>query len=103
MIVTQRTANVTKSVLNQCNTIFAFQAYDETGFDFMKNYMGLHYVNALPTLKKREGVVVGKASVSDRPVIVRFNDQTRNSASTSLPEFKLAQAQPAVIGEPVGI
>jgi hypothetical protein len=97
MIVTQRTANVTKSVLNQCNTIFAFQAYDETGFDFMKNYMGLHYVNALPTLKKRQGVVVGKASVSDRPVIVRFNDQTRNSATTPLPEFKAVQPQAAAV------
>jgi hypothetical protein len=57
--------------------------------------MGLHYVNALPTLKKRQGVVVGKASVSDRPVIVRFNDQARNSATTPLPEFKAAQV-PAV-------
>jgi uncharacterized protein len=80
MVVTQRTANVTKSILNQCNTIFAFQAYDETGFEFMKNYMGLHYVHALPNLKKREGVVVGKASASDRPVIVRFDDQDRQAA-----------------------
>jgi hypothetical protein len=96
LIITQRTANVTKSVLNQCNTIFAFQAYDETGFDFMKNYMGLHYVEALPNLKKRQGVVVGKASVSDRPVIVRFHDQERNPATTALPEFKQVQSQRAV-------
>lgn len=79
MIITQRTANVTKSILNQCNTIFAFQAYDETGFDFMKNYMGLHFVSALPNLKKRQGVLVGKASTSDRPLIVRFFDQDRQT------------------------
>jgi len=86
MVITQRTANVTKSILNQCNTIFAFQAYDETGFDFMKNYMGQRYVESLPNLKKRHGVVVGKASVSDRPVIVRFQDQARE-ANAQTKEF----------------
>lgn len=85
MVITQRTANVTKSILNQCNTIFAFQAYDETGFDFMKNYMGLHYVQALPNLKKRQGVLVGKASVSDRPIIVRFHDQDRTANADNVP------------------
>lgn len=78
MVITQRTANVVKSVLNQCNTIFAFQAYDETGFEFMRNYMGDHFVRALPTLKKRHGVIVGKASASDKPVITRFLDQERS-------------------------
>lgn len=77
MVVTQRTANVTKSILNQCNSIFAFQAYDETGFDFMKNYMGDHYVKALPNLKRQFGVLVGKASLSERPVIGRYHDQDR--------------------------
>ena len=87
MIITQRTANVTKSILNQCNTIFAFQAYDETGFEFMKNYMGDHYIKALPNLKKRQGVIVGKASVSDRPVITRFHDQDRETSGEEIPEI----------------
>lgn len=76
-VVTQRTANVTKSILNQCNTIFSFQAFDETGFDFLKNYMGDHYVRALPNLRPRHGILVGKASKSVKPLIVRFNDQAR--------------------------
>jgi hypothetical protein len=87
MVITQRTANVTKSILNQCNTIFAFQAYDETGFEFMKNYMGLHYVQALPNLKKRQGVIVGKASASDRPIIVRFHDQDRQPSAVEMPAY----------------
>jgi len=81
MIVTQRTASVTKSILNQCNTLFAFQAFDQTGFDFMKNYMGIEYVSTLPLLTKRSGVLVGKASSSDRPLIVRFKDQDRKPAA----------------------
>src|SRR5262249_35715719 len=28
LVITQRTANVTKSILNQCNTIFALRVYD---------------------------------------------------------------------------
>ena len=87
MVVTQRTANVTKSILNQCNSIFAFQAYDETGFDFMKNYMGEHYVKALPNLKRQFGVLVGKASLSERPVIGRYHDQEREVADAEPPEY----------------
>ena len=92
MIITQRTANVTKSILNQCNTIFSFQAYDETGFDFMKNYMGEGYVRALPNLKQRHGVIVGKASLSDRPLIARFHDQNRG-LNESIPEFQVTTQQ----------
>jgi uncharacterized protein len=83
MVITQRTANVTKSLLNQCNTLAGFQAYDETGFDFMKNYMGASYVQALPNLKKRHAVLVGKASPSDRPLIVKLHDQERTLVDTA--------------------
>lgn len=84
-IITQRTANVTKSILNQCNTMFAFQAFDETGFDFLKNYMGYKYVNALPNLVTQQCILVGKASVSDRPLIVNLTEQERELNDT-LPE-----------------
>lgn len=53
----------------------------------MRNYMGERYVRALPNLKKRQGELVGKASVSDRPVIVRFDDQERNTAEEGIPEL----------------
>lgn len=77
LIVAQRTANVSKSALNQCNTIFALQQFDQTGADFLSNYMGRHHVLSLPNLSERHGIVVGKASASQRPVLVRFNDQDR--------------------------
>jgi DNA helicase HerA-like ATPase len=98
MVITQRTANVIKSVLNQCNTIFAFQAYDETGFEFMRNYMGDHFVQALPTLKKRHGVIVGKASTSDRPVITKFLDQERTPRSGEAVVFAPAAPTAATQG-----
>ena len=86
-VITQRTASVTKSILNQCNSILSFQAFDETGFEFMKNYMGTRYVSALPGLKQRQGVLVGKASKSSKPLIVKFNDQTRTVRTDATPTW----------------
>ena len=74
LIITQRTANVTKTILNQCNTIFAFQSFDQTGLDFLKNYMGEEYANAISTLPMRHAILVGKASSSARPLILSVKD-----------------------------
>ncbi len=74
IIVTQRTANVTKTVLNQCNTIFALQSFDQTGLDFLRNYMGEEYSQAISTLPSRHAILVGKASSSARPIMVSIED-----------------------------
>ncbi|GMO70042.1 MAG: hypothetical protein Ta2A_18570 [Treponemataceae bacterium] len=74
IIVTQRTANVTKTILNQCNTIIALQSFDQTGLDFLKNYMGDEYSNSISTLPLRHAILVGKASSSSRPVIFQVED-----------------------------
>ena len=74
MIITQRTANVTKTILNQCNTIFAFQSFDQTGLDFLRNYMGEEYSQTISTLPPRHAILVGKASSSARPVIFNIPD-----------------------------
>lgn len=96
LVVSQRTANVTKSVLNQCNTIVSFQAFDETGFDFLKNYMGAFHVRSLPNLKPRHGIVVGKASRSRRPVMVRLSDQVRPVRAAPAPNMPLPE-EPAEV------
>jgi len=74
LIITQRTANVTKTILNQCNTMFAMQSFDQTGLDFLRNYMGEEYTQAISTLPTRHAVLVGKASSSARPVIFEVCD-----------------------------
>lgn len=40
MVIAQRTANVSKTVLTQCNTVICFQAFDETSYNFLGNYVG---------------------------------------------------------------
>jgi len=76
LVVTQRTANVTKTILNQCNTIFALQSFDQTGLDFLKNYMGEEYSRTISTLPVRTSVLVGKASSSTRPILFQIEDFT---------------------------
>ena len=73
-IITQRTANVSKSILNQCNTIFAMKVFDETGKKFLENYIGNEYANSLSILEDRHAVVTGKAMNLKQPVIISLND-----------------------------
>lgn len=74
LLITQRTANVTKTILNQCNTIFALRSFDQTGLDFLRNYMGEAYSRAISTLPQFTAVLVGKASSSMRPLIFKISD-----------------------------
>lgn len=73
VLVAQRTASVSKTVLTQCNTIIAFQQFDKTSADFLANYMG-DMAKALPRLKPRSAVVVGKAFRGGMPVIFQVPD-----------------------------
>lgn len=75
LLVTQRTANVTKTILNQCNSIFAMRTFDDTGKDFLGNYIGSDYARVLPSLQERHAVFFGKASSCDDPVLIRLNDR----------------------------
>jgi len=69
IIVAQRTANVSKTILTQCNTIVAFQQFDKTSSDFLMNYMGVEMAAALPALRFRQAIAVGKAFRSGIPMI----------------------------------
>ena len=74
ILITQRTANVTKSILNQCNTIFALRVFDDTGKTFLENYIGKDYSDTLPTLEERHAIVTGKGLGLKQPVIIQLND-----------------------------
>jgi hypothetical protein len=75
LVITQRT-NITKSILNQCNTVFGLRVFDATGMEFLKNYIGEDYAGVLSTLEDRHAVVFGRASSCRDPVLTRLNDRT---------------------------
>ncbi|WP_291861302.1 ATP-binding protein [Marinilabilia sp.] len=69
LVIAQRTANVSKTVLTQCNTIIAFQEFDKTSSEFLANYFGQGIANTLPNLKFRQAIAAGKALKSNVPMI----------------------------------
>ena len=73
--ITQRTANISKSILNQCNTIFSLRIFDDTGKQFLENYIGSDYSNTLSTLEERHAIAVGKALKLKQPVIIKLNEK----------------------------
>lgn len=75
IVVTQRTANVTKSILNQCNTVFALRVFDATGMEFLGNYIGRDYAGLLSTLPDRQAVAYGRALSCSDPMLVQLNDR----------------------------
>jgi uncharacterized protein len=94
IVVAQRTANVSKTVLTQCNTIVAFQQFDKTSSDFLLNYMGTEMVTALPALRFRQAIAVGKAFRSGVPVIFEVSEIFEDG--------RPANAAPAVPVEQIG-
>lgn len=74
-LIAQRTANVSKSILNQCNTIFAMRVFDDTGKEFLSNYIGKDYANTLSTLEERQAIAIGKGLRLKQPVILELNEK----------------------------
>ena len=72
IVIAQRTANVSKTILTQCNSVVAFRQVDKTGADFLSNYIGTDMVKALPNLQPRQAIVVGKGFRSGIPMIVQI-------------------------------
>lgn len=104
VLVTQRTANVTKTILNQCNTIFAMRTFDETGKGFLANYVGRDYADALSSIPERHAVFFGKASSCENPVLIRLNDQNQfrpifraQYPPAQLPEFQAEVLEPTTV------
>jgi len=77
LVITQRTANVTKTILNQCNTVFALRVFDSTGMEFLKNYIGEDYAGVLSNLEDRHAVIFGRGSSCNDPVLIRLNDRDK--------------------------
>lgn len=75
LVITQRTANISKSILNQCNTIFSLRIFDDTGKNFLENYIGSDYSSILPTLEERHAIAIGKALKLKQPIIIQLNDK----------------------------
>src|SRR6202795_3092044 len=61
LVIAQRTATVSKTVLTQCNTIVSFSCFDDTSLGFLANCFGKAHTCAIPNLQFLQAVVFAKA------------------------------------------
>ena len=88
IVIAQRTANVSKTVLTQCNSIVVFKSLDKTSCDFLSNYMGNEFIEILPSLKFRTAISMGKAFKSTTPMIFEVPEiQEEVYSNTSINEM----------------
>ncbi len=72
MVIAQRTATVSKTVLTQCNTMISFSSFDKTGLDFLSNVYGAEHTSKISNLLPFHALVFGKGINSERPVVVEM-------------------------------
>ena len=85
LIMSQRTALVSKTILSQCNTYFTHGLVDKTSLDYLGGVYSPEHVKAIPNLRTREFLASGKAIKSERPLLVRVDfDQAKLDASKAL-------------------
>jgi hypothetical protein len=68
-IVAQRTANVSKTVFTQCNSIVALDCYDKTTVEYLSGMYGERYAQLVRQLPRLHAIGFGNAFRSDRPVV----------------------------------
>jgi Helicase HerA, central domain len=72
LVLAQRTATVSKTVLTQCNTVVSFSCIDETSLGFLSNVFGSSHASIIPNLRPLQAVAFGKAIRSERPIVVEI-------------------------------
>ena len=82
MLISQRTALVSKTLLSQCNTVLCFAMHDETGLKYMGNVFNTERVSSIPNLRFLQGIAFGKGIQSDSPIVfeVAFDKEKQNES-----------------------
>ncbi len=69
LVLAQRTATVSKTVLTQCNTIISFTCYDDTSLGFLRNIFGPEHVALIPNLPRLHAIAFGNWIRSEHPIV----------------------------------
>lgn len=70
LIISQRTALVSKTILSQCNTFLTHALVDQTSLNFLANVFQGRYVDLIPNLRFLQFLAFGKGVCSDRPLLL---------------------------------
>lgn len=85
MVVSQRTALVSKTILSQCNTFLTHSLIDQTSLNFLQSVYSEQHTRSIPNLRFLEFLAFGKAIRAERPILLkRPFDQSKKDASDKL-------------------
>ena len=97
LIVSQRTALVSKTVLSQCGTCITFSLVDKTSLEYLASVYSEAHVKAIPNLLFLQALAHGKGISSERPIVfqIPFN-QAKKDASEQLNQMVLEEVKPGI-------
>ena len=85
LVISQRTALVSKTILSQCNTFLTHSLIDQTSLTFLESVYSSQHVRSIPNLGRFEFMAAGKAIKAERPILLgRPFDQAKKDASDAL-------------------
>lgn len=95
LIISQRTALVSKSILSQCNTHFTFSLIDKTSLDFLSNVHSPAHVKLIPNLSFLDVIANGKAIRSERPIRVKIAFDPQKAVESKSLDHKVVKTKVA--------
>ena len=85
LVISQRTALVSKTILSQCNTFLTHSLIDQTSLNFLESVYSHQHARLIPNLGRFEFLAFGKALRAERPALLkRPFDQAKKDASDRL-------------------
>ncbi len=101
LVITQRTALVSKTILSQCNTFLTHSLIDQTSLNFLDSVYSSQHTRLIPNLGQFEFLAFGKALRAERPVLLhRPFDPNKKAASEALRRpLRDQEAQPEAPAE----
>lgn len=77
LIISQRTALVSKTILSQCNTYLTFSLVDQTSLKYLSSVYSSEHIDLIPNLQFLHTLVYGKGIKSERSIVVEipFDEQ----------------------------
>ncbi len=73
VLVSQRTAVISKSALSQCESYITLRTLDGTSLDYMEGVLGGRFRDTVSSLQRYQAVCVGPAFSTSTPVVVNLD------------------------------
>lgn len=103
LVIAQRTANVSKSVLTQCNTVISFSCIDDTSIGFLSNVYGRATAESLPKLRRLHAVAHGPWIRSTVPIAFEVEFVQEKADRKFQPQSPAAPTGPPVQHPPPAV